>query len=144
MQVLFFFQAEDGIRDKLVTGVQTCALPILALAGCADRPTAPRSGPGRWNGQRSRLAPPRRAEAESKTAARCSWVLLTVCRPTGDGVPSGYGTQFEAAASRARRKVVTWAVTDPRSPNCAPAGEGDSHGRVPDVRSSEPCHGQRA
>src|SRR5205823_11652936 len=24
-------QAEDGIRDKLVTGVQTCALPILAL-----------------------------------------------------------------------------------------------------------------
>src|SRR6266404_6020368 len=35
----FFFQAEDGIRDKLVTGVQTCALPIwpsvptLALLG---------------------------------------------------------------------------------------------------------------
>src|SRR2546423_14683209 len=25
---MFFFQAEDGIRDKLVTGVQTCALPI--------------------------------------------------------------------------------------------------------------------
>src|SRR5687767_15751633 len=24
----FFFQAEDGIRDKLLTGVQTCALPI--------------------------------------------------------------------------------------------------------------------
>src|SRR5215510_7888060 len=28
----FFFQAEDGIRDGHVTGVQTCALPILA--GC--------------------------------------------------------------------------------------------------------------
>src|SRR5207247_4372717 len=26
--LLFFFQAEDGIRDPLVTGVQTCALPI--------------------------------------------------------------------------------------------------------------------
>src|SRR5947207_15830421 len=26
---LFFFQAEDGIRDHCVTGVQTCALPIL-------------------------------------------------------------------------------------------------------------------
>src|SRR6266446_8057450 len=26
----FFFQAEDGIRDYKVTGVQTCALPILA------------------------------------------------------------------------------------------------------------------
>src|SRR3989441_13340011 len=29
----FFFQAEDGIRDKLVTGVQTCALPISISAG---------------------------------------------------------------------------------------------------------------
>ena len=30
----FFFQAEDGIRDDLVTGVQTCALPIwLHVAG---------------------------------------------------------------------------------------------------------------
>src|SRR5437867_9406546 len=27
----FFFQAEDGIRDRTVTGVQTCALPIYAL-----------------------------------------------------------------------------------------------------------------
>src|SRR5207249_9365305 len=27
--VYFFFQAEDGIRDRNVTGVQTCALPIL-------------------------------------------------------------------------------------------------------------------
>src|SRR5271163_4624862 len=27
--VNFFFQAEDGIRDLIVTGVQTCALPIL-------------------------------------------------------------------------------------------------------------------
>src|SRR5258708_25281819 len=31
--VFFFFQAEDGIRDDLVTGVQTCALPILKLLG---------------------------------------------------------------------------------------------------------------
>src|SRR5439155_2491648 len=28
----FFFQAEDGIRDGHVTGVQTCALPIFAIA----------------------------------------------------------------------------------------------------------------
>src|SRR5205823_9937787 len=34
------FQAEDGIRDKLVTGVQTCALPILAVA-IAPWPAAP-------------------------------------------------------------------------------------------------------
>src|SRR5207249_5156696 len=28
----FFFQAEDGIRDRNVTGVQTCALPIYPFA----------------------------------------------------------------------------------------------------------------
>src|SRR5258708_11351248 len=31
--LVFFFQAEDGIRDDLVTGVQTCALPILIGLG---------------------------------------------------------------------------------------------------------------
>src|SRR2546429_3170555 len=44
---IFFFQAEDGIRDVAVTGVQTCALPISAWrpsssswiqkTGCASR-----------------------------------------------------------------------------------------------------------
>src|SRR2546429_5280243 len=39
LHVFFFFQAEDGIRDVAVTGVQTCALPIyqdLALPGHAS------------------------------------------------------------------------------------------------------------
>src|SRR2546429_6765305 len=31
MACIFFFQAEDGIRDVAVTGVQTCALPISSL-----------------------------------------------------------------------------------------------------------------
>src|SRR5207244_6156027 len=38
--VIFFFQAEDGIRDDLVTGVQTCALPIsiwLVTSGSGTR-----------------------------------------------------------------------------------------------------------
>src|SRR5699024_12099317 len=29
--LVFFFQAEDGIRDRNVTGVQTCALPIFVI-----------------------------------------------------------------------------------------------------------------
>src|SRR5690349_2101965 len=33
MFFFFFFQAEDGIRDLYVTGVQTCALPICGLIG---------------------------------------------------------------------------------------------------------------
>src|SRR3972149_2590473 len=37
-RTLSFFQAEDGIRDLTVTGVQTCALPILAqVRGAAPR-----------------------------------------------------------------------------------------------------------
>src|SRR5438094_8735232 len=32
MFFFFFFQAEDGIRDRTVTGVQTCALPISLIA----------------------------------------------------------------------------------------------------------------
>src|SRR5258708_2157232 len=36
---VFFFQAEDGIRDDLVTGVQTCALPIF-LRGARKREVA--------------------------------------------------------------------------------------------------------
>src|SRR6266498_5568688 len=37
MCLFFFFQAEDGIRDADVTGVQTCALPISAVvAGAAE------------------------------------------------------------------------------------------------------------
>src|SRR5207244_5088068 len=48
----FFFQAEDGIRDDLVTGVQTCALPIslfripATTAVPAFRPAC--SFPRRW------------------------------------------------------------------------------------------------
>src|ERR1041385_8063361 len=35
---VFFYQAEDGIRDVAVTGVQTCALPISALGDDRKRP----------------------------------------------------------------------------------------------------------
>src|SRR6266446_9958948 len=36
MYLIFFFQAEDGIRDYKVTGVQTCALPILGGNSLSD------------------------------------------------------------------------------------------------------------
>src|SRR5205823_11537577 len=53
VSLLFFFQAEDGIRDKLVTGVQTCALPISA--GSNGRlPTCPTPAPSANGGPRGR------------------------------------------------------------------------------------------
>src|SRR5690606_40606268 len=42
----FFFQAEDGIRDFHVTGVQTCALPISRTQPCQEATDA-QSGHGR-------------------------------------------------------------------------------------------------
>src|SRR2546429_7016767 len=44
--VVFFFQAEDGIRDVAVTGVQTCALPISVFL-FAERPRTQRQPPAR-------------------------------------------------------------------------------------------------
>src|SRR5215210_9033401 len=46
MYVFFFFQAEDGIRDTSVTGVQTCALPISE--GRARVHLLARGVRGRW------------------------------------------------------------------------------------------------
>src|SRR5690625_298480 len=37
VRFFFFFQAEDGIRDGHVTGVQTCALPIYGFTGWVRR-----------------------------------------------------------------------------------------------------------
>src|SRR5947209_20605556 len=63
---IFFFQAEDGIRDIGVTGVQTCALPISRRSGrAASRARRTfhggRRSPGRW-------APPRCARAPRSPA----------------------------------------------------------------------------
>src|SRR5688572_32666801 len=57
----FFFQAEDGIRDLTVTGVQTCALPI---SPAESGPFATRSPTGS-----SRSAPRRNATASSSCSS---------------------------------------------------------------------------
>src|SRR5687767_2861655 len=63
----FFFQAEDGIRDKLVTGVQTCALPI------SDRGVA-RQERGRHGGRDAGLDA---SAAGPPTLVRPGWLSAT-------------------------------------------------------------------
>src|SRR6266496_5135534 len=46
MFIFFFFQAEDGIRDLYVTGVQTCALPISARRARCRATCTSSGGPG--------------------------------------------------------------------------------------------------
>src|SRR5206468_8289678 len=65
----FFFQAEDGIRDLIVTGVQTCALPI-SLRPPARRSAAPRTPSSvrtaRRAGRRARSAAPASGSARPR------------------------------------------------------------------------------
>src|SRR5688500_20223503 len=81
----FFFQAEDGIRDYKVTGVQTCALPISVAAPSGSAPptssaarTAPDGCPATVSSPRP--APPGRSEErrvgkECRSRwSRCCWV----------------------------------------------------------------------
>src|SRR5205823_8838037 len=67
----FFFQAEDGIRDKLVTGVQTCALPISAGGGAAGGASDKTSAAG------TNITPPRSSPPSSARAARASSTVAT-------------------------------------------------------------------
>src|SRR6266568_7821452 len=55
----FFFQAEDGIRDGTVTGVQTCAVPISLERACEGGHAA-----GRAEDLRGRHVPARRGDRE--------------------------------------------------------------------------------
>src|SRR2546427_6639892 len=88
----FFFQAEDGIRDLTVTGVQTCALPISVVEsrqpinsagrGCETKPAGPAGRfPNASAGRRGWLTgnegpcPEHRSSAPSHQD-RCVWMSL--------------------------------------------------------------------
>src|SRR6266542_6316443 len=97
----FFFQAEDGIRDATVTGVQTCALPIF------------RRGP-LWPGP-GRAGEPRPWGTASRTPPGSS--------PSGTPWGSGpYGMPNGAKAAPVPRGVI-WS-TRRRRFGASPAGQG--------------------
>ena len=73
--MFFFFQAEDGIRDVAVTGVQTCALPIW-----------PRFGP-------------QACSASFPEEARCQ------AKAEREGDTPGIGTEFEIGRASCRERV---------------------------------------
>src|SRR5438445_9950742 len=64
----FFFQAEDGIRDIGVTGVQTCALPISSTA---TRTPRPRGGRRRSSLRRSAGRTGRARSEERRVGKEC-------------------------------------------------------------------------
>src|SRR5256885_5156336 len=81
-ELSFFFQAEDGIRDYKVTGVQTCALPISASRRHCSAPL--------MDGQRPISSPVRRQPTHQPRASSAQTLMH------GDG-----GRSSDSAASNA-------------------------------------------
>src|SRR5205809_4671993 len=69
--LFFFFQAEDGIRDVAVTGVQTCALPISRAPSRASSRTWAR--PARASRSRRYGRPSRSEERRVGKECRSRW-----------------------------------------------------------------------
>src|SRR5262249_57800029 len=90
---VFFFQAEDGIRDWSVTGVQTCALPIW------PRPT----------GCRRRSALAKNPSYSSPIALSDDDSLLVVANPL-DGSISVFNVAAEIGRASCRERVEIWGV----------------------------------
>src|SRR2546429_503456 len=64
-----FFQAEDGIRDVAVTGVQTCALPIFFCVNCCARWNRQPSFRQAWLARREKTHPAPLPAAATKPGA---------------------------------------------------------------------------
>src|SRR5579875_2119278 len=100
--MFFFFQAEDGIRDHCVTGVQTCALPICSRRrrALADRGLSACSG-GLERG-RSGAKQPRSlsgdADGDNLVLFRIQVLHHRSCRGEGDFVLSRTASEDQANA----------------------------------------------
>src|SRR5437868_10114333 len=69
----FFFQAEDGIRDRNVTGVQTCALPICNGKNVNQGGWCEPGSPSATNPQQTRNWGPRSEERRVGKECRSRW-----------------------------------------------------------------------
>src|SRR5437879_13024307 len=69
--MFFFFQAEDGIRDTSVTGVQTCALPIYAPRAELAEEAAERAETVRSASSKRIRCSPKSGDSGSSAVAKC-------------------------------------------------------------------------
>src|SRR6266540_3553228 len=100
----FFFQAEDGIRDRDVTGVQTCALPISPVRGGGGR-TARR----RWDASgRAEPARPRPLGRRAGPMTALPAVPPSVAADAVDALPTRLRRKLDDLLPAAR----AWPVTE--------------------------------
>src|SRR3989454_449631 len=120
VSLFFFFQAEDGIRDYKVTGVQTWLFrSVEADRGARRRPLrALRSRPRPCRAERPLRAGARRRHARAG-ADRLARVR------DGGGARPGIGPGVAPEAPRPRLRRLTLAVLQPTWPGTRPAARGD-------------------
>src|SRR5256885_9866939 len=126
---IFFFQAEDGIRDYKVTGVQTCALPI-----CRDRRHARRPGglsfglPPAKKGPR--IAGPFRCQRRFQPPSSCSpgmTKMLLPCVSKPGGAKRATGTWLCWMELTFHANVRPWLVKFTVSPQAILMGRSEEH-----------------
>src|SRR2546430_688028 len=105
LSVVFFFQAEDGIRDLTVTGVQTCALPILPRP-VARSPAASASRP-RLSSLSSVLG-----SRYTSPGSRCTSEPKRVTQNAPATVRTRTTATSGSATRRARRETLSSRVSD--------------------------------
>src|SRR5699024_12584605 len=108
----FFFQAEDGIRDRNVTGVQTCALPIsrpTSFWTCAGLSFMPRFA---WR--------PCTGRSEERRVGK-------ECRSRGSGY-QGSRKRREGRAAGAKRGVEGYSAAEVQEVHCRSGTSSDEVG----------------
>src|SRR5690349_22179176 len=101
---LFFFQAEDGIRDLYVTGVQTCALPISNRGGVRATTETELDAPDTAN---ALVALAMRYDGKNPTGWSHNWcaryldmVLQEAGYPSGGNLARGYASYGQPTPAR--------------------------------------------
>src|SRR2546430_16160482 len=88
--IFFFFQAEDGIRDLTVTGVQTCALPISIISTLKNR----------W------YATAKDRRFQPTPQGEIVWQVLKRCFP--DVFEVGFTAQMETELDKVEEGDLAW------------------------------------
>src|SRR2546422_900684 len=135
--LIFFFQAEDGIRDVAVTGVQTCALPISpnslnspAVTGTTKYSESSRSStpPCPGMSDEESLSPTSRLNSDSTTSPVCAATATAAPTVTSWRAPRRMATRSSTSGPYTRA-----AASAPTLPPIAPAhvSPGGEHRQEP-------------